>query len=287
MARATHGEPRALGNNSANAGDRDVLVRALVVLFCLVGSWSCTHLQPRGEVLPSLSRDDQVMALPEGTKRVQVDNPWGDIHIRRGPSGEWSYHAVIQQLDAAAAELHMKPPGASAMVALQVRFAGHGADCVRRRRDGGRVGRVDLTVFVPAGLDVELLSACDGRISSDHVLGRMQVRNDSGGINVSAAGGADIQSVSGRVRAYVELAADSAVRSSGPIILTLPVATSGELEVSACGELIAEGFEWLPSGDRDGACRLGRATLGEGGSRMRVDSAASFVEVRLRGAERP
>jgi len=225
--------------------------------------------------------------LAAGPASIEIDNPWGDVYVRRSDSREVFVHAVVQRLGANPAEPRVSLDGDAHQARIQARFAGAGSDCHQRRHGGGRLGRADLTVFVPVDVSLRIRSDCDGRINTHHVQGDLEARTDQGSIEVSASGRARLHSHSGSIRAFVELdsAEPSQIGSDGSIVLTMPPAVRADLRARACAGLRARGFSWLSETPRR-ECVEGHALLGDEGSSLRVDSRHSFVEIRLRGSAR-
>lgn len=234
-----------------------------------------------------MQRIDLHHALADGTADVVVDNPWGDVYVRRNPKREVYVHAVAQQLGEPAARADVRLDGRADNARLRVRFAGAGADCRRERAGGGRYGRVDLSVFVPVDVRLRVRSACDGRVDVAHVIGDLDVRTDAGEIRASASGNARIRSEAGNIQAFLqaESARPSEVRSRGGIVLTMPPAVRASVEAYACGGLRSLGFDWQSHSTRDG-CEQASAVFNSAESRVRVASLGSFVDLRLRGTAR-
>lgn len=234
-----------------------------------------------------MQRLDLRHALGQGTARIVIDNPWGDIYVRRSQTREVYAHAVVQQLGEPAARADVRLDGDERSARLVVRYAGAGSDCQRERAGGGRVGRTDLAVFVPVDVDLRVRSACDGRISTDHIVGDLAASTDTGAIRASASGRATLSSQRGVIRAFLqaESAQPSRIESAGGIVLTMPPAVRTRLQASACDGLRAAGFDWTPERNRDG-CEAASIVLGDGASRVSVRSRASFVDLRLRGTAR-
>lgn len=234
-----------------------------------------------------MQRLDLRHALAQGAARIVIDNPWGDVYVRRGQTREVYAHAVVQQLGEPAARAEVRLDGDDHSARLQVRYAGAGSDCQRERAGGGRVGRTDLAVFVPVDVDLSVRSACDGRISTDHIVGDLAASTDTGAIRASVSGRARLLSSAGPIQAFLQAESDrpSLVRSHAGIVLTMPPAVRAEVKVRACGDLRALGFDWT-SHDLHRGCERARALFGSGDGRVEVASLDSFVELRLRGTAR-
>lgn len=234
-----------------------------------------------------MQRVDLHHALAPGTAEIEIDNPWGDIYVRRNNQRAVDVHAVVQQLGDPAAPADVRLDGDDRSAKLRVRFAGAGSDCRRRHADGVRYGRADVTVFVPADVRLQITSDCDGRINTDHVVGDLKARTDAGNISTSASGRARIRSDSGMIRAFLqaESALPSSLRTRGSIVLTMPPAVRVEIDALACGGLRSPEFNWQPEPAGAG-CERAHAVIGEAASRLDVASLASFVELRLRGTAR-
>lgn len=257
----------------------------IILLIYALAFAGCAPLPAHREA--GVERVDLQHALGAGTARIDIDNPWGDVYIRRSDRREVLVHAVVQRLGRAPAEPDLRLGGGADSAQLRVRFAGAGGDCRRQREEGGRVGRADLTVFLPTDVRLRVRSACDGRIDTDHVIGDLAASTDQGQIRASVSGRAELRSESGVIRAFLEVGSPkpSSVRSSGGVVLTLPPAVRTELDARACAGLSASGFAWTPEALGDG-CARAHAVLGEAASRLSVVSDKSFVELRLRGSAR-
>jgi hypothetical protein len=145
---------------------------------------------------------------------------------------------------------------------------------------------VDVSVFVPADVRLKIISACDGRINTDHIIGDLVATSEQGAISTSVSGRAQIRSTSAVIRAFLqaESSRPSSLRTAGGIVLSMPLAVSATVEARACNGFKSLGFVWQASPLADG-CEQANAVFGGGDSQVAISS-GSFVDLRLRGTSR-
>lgn len=234
-----------------------------------------------------IERVDKALSLPQGRVTVHIDNPWGSVNVRGTDTHEIIVHAVVQRIGVDPDRARIELAGDAQDASLNIAFERAARDCARRLPGGERIGRVDLAVFVPRNVAVDVKVGCDGTLSTDLIRGDLAARTESGRITASATGQVDLESASGRIRAYVglETNASSRVRSAGSIVLTLPAAVRALITAHACGGIRTRELA-LTRTPGTGGCESGRAVLGEDGAPLAVDSTASWIELRTQAGTR-
>jgi len=227
-----------------------------------------------------IERSDHTHALAPGRAIIRIDNPWGNVELRSTGRRELVVHAVVQRIGPLPEQARIELGGDTHTAKLDVSFDRSGRECARRLPGGARVGRVDLSVFIPRDVAVEVTLDCDGALATDLVRGDLVARTQSGGISAAATGAANLRSESGRIRAYLALATPepSLLRTAGPVVATIPAAASTRLMARACGKILTRDLELDQETGADG-CTTGRANVGEGGPEVSIES-GSWIELR-------
>lgn len=234
-----------------------------------------------------IERVDKTHPFAHGRVIVHIDNPWGNVDLRGSDRHELAAHAVIQRIGVDPDRARIELAGDAQHASLRVGFQHAARDCARRLPGGDRIGRVDLAVYVPHNVAVDVTVGCDGTLTTDLIRGDLAARTQSGGISAAATGQIDLQSTSGRIRAYVALDTSGASRlhSAGPIVLTVPTAARALITARACGGLRTRALTLIQTRGPDG-CATGHAALGEDGTILTIESTASWIELRTQTGTR-
>ena len=272
----------------ADAAPRGPWICALIPIILLAGCSTAPRAPPRAPAPPYvIERVDRTHSLGEGRVRVRIDNPWGNVNVRGIARRELVVHAVVQRIGEKPERERIELGGDARSAELRIGFERAGRDCARRQAVGERVGRVDLAVFVPHDVALEVVAGCDGAITTDLVRGDLVARTESGGISAAATGRVELASATGRIRAWLALETReaSSVNSAGPVIATLPAAARATIAARACGGFRTRELVLRETPARDG-CATGVAVLGEGGAELSVVSSGSWVELRTQTGTR-
>jgi hypothetical protein len=208
-----------------------------------------------------IERIDKEFDLASDTRRIAIDNPWGEINVRGRDEREIGVHAVIQRLPPQFANVTFESHRDGDTLRIEVVVVG-GA----RPDATPRAARADLAVFVPGDLALSLTTR-DGRIAAKRRQGAIEAMTTSGEIHASSFGRLTLKSGSGQIRAIAigkrwqgpsEVSTDS-----GRIVLLVP--TFGDVALDAqTGGKLTTGFglsvHALPNGGHEAHARYGAGT---------------------------
>lgn len=169
--------------------------------------------------------------LPDGTQRIVLDNPYGDIQLRQTSGAAVAIEGVEQRIgeQPRIARIEWHEEGAEA--AVRVRYPGIDPDAPADRRRG----RVDLYAFVPAGVPVSLRSDF-GEIVVRRIDNPVQARSRSGRITVATHGLIEAESVDGELRIYPMSARATGthrLRTAGGIVVDVHLQEPLQVEARA------------------------------------------------------
>lgn len=236
-----------------------------IALFGCANSRQPESAASRDAATPSLevvTREER-RDLPAGTAALGVDNPHGDLRVRITDQPKIGYYALVQRLGQRPLDPVFDWRAQGDHLQLTVRYPG---DERWPPDHGHRRGRVDLAVFVPAALALDLRTT-DGFLQVRKARAAVRARTDSGSIEVSGAAELDLRSHSGAIAASqtsgewrwpVELRTDS-----GRIAAAVPVYASITVDATTAGPIELEpGFPGTVA--ESGGQRRLRASFGNG-----------------------
>jgi hypothetical protein len=242
-------------------------------------------MPPAVDATPPVEITRQRLAIPvDATVRVlSIANPHGEIRVRMGAPGEIGIVAAVQRIgvDGVAPTIAHAAKGDGISVEVQHPLGPPPVDPASGLADHGR-GRIDLAVFVPPGLALDL-QTLDGRIQVRRAGGDVSARSIGGIVDVSAAGALRLRSERARVVARQESgrwSGESRIESgSGAILVALPAFGDIDVDVDAGGTLSVDpGLPIAVEVGADGRSRA-RARFGAGGQRLQVASDSGSVHL--------
>lgn len=230
----------------------------------------------------TLERFREERKLPEGLQRLVLDNPFGDLQIRQTTAAALAIEGVEQRIGAEPRIARIEWHESSTETAVRVRYPGIDPEAPADRRKG----RVDLYVFVPAGVPIYLRSDF-GEIVVRRIDNPIHARSRSGRITVAAQGPIDAESQDGELRIYplsARMPGLNRLRSAGGIVVDIHL--QGPLQLDAAGALGVRADFSLDAlaQDKEGIWRASLRTRGEpaaGLRRFEIESLGS--EVLLQG----
>jgi len=221
-----------------------------------------------------IERTDKEFDLDATTKRVAIDNPWGEINVKGRDEREVGIHAVIQHLPPKFANVAFKSHTEGDTLHIDVVV--DGASATADRETAG--ARADIAVYLPTDLALRL-STRDARIFATRRTGAIEATSGSGEIHASSLGRLTLKSDSGQIRAMA-IGKDwqgpsEVVTGSGRIVLLVP--TFGNVSLNAdTGGKLSTGFglsvHSLANGGHEAHARYGAGT-----STLRAHSASGEI----------
>lgn len=145
------------------------------------------------EIVPREERRD----LPAGTSAMRIENPHGDLRVRITNQPKVGFYAMVQRIGEQPLDPVFDWQQQGDRLQLTIRYPGE--EHWPRNHDHSR-GRVDLAVFVPAELALDLRTT-DGFLQVRKARAAVRARSDSGSIEVSGAAELDLRSDSGAIAA--------------------------------------------------------------------------------------
>jgi hypothetical protein len=230
----------------------------------------------------TLERFREERKLEQDVATIVVDNPYGEVQIRQSSSSSISIQVVEQRI------------GASPREARREWFSEPGTQGIRVRYDehdpatpaDPRLGRVDLFVFVPSKLKVQVY-ADFGAIVVRRLDNSVFARSRSGIITVAARGAMDLESETGLIRAFAmsaEWAEPVRLRTGGGVLADVPLFIELDLEVTAASGISAD-FELDQRAQQPDGRWTANHRLGGGVRKMLIESTAA--DVMLQGLKSP
>lgn len=216
---------------------------ALIVLLLSTG---CASLPPAtggdttSAVLPpfEILRHRQDRKIAEGVDTLVIDNPYGEIQVRQ----TGAYALAVQAIEQRIGE---KPQGAALQwftngrrQGLEVRYPGRDP----RRSADPRRGRVDLVVFVPPRLTLDIRGGF-GDIIVRRVDNEVKATSATGSITIAARGSVEARSRRGVIRVYPMEARPGLryrVVTGGEVYAEVPLDAPLELTVEASAALLTD-----------------------------------------------
>jgi hypothetical protein len=211
---------------------------------------------------------------------MQIDNPHGDLRVRVTDQSKVGYYAMVQRIGEQPLDPVFDWQQRGERLQLVIRYPGD--ERWPRNHDHSR-GRVDLAVFVPAGVALDLRST-DGFLQVRKARAAVRARSDSGSIEVSGAAGLDLRSDSGAIAASQTSGSWStpvAVHTrSGRIAMAVPVYADVAVDARTSGRIELEpGFPGTVIESQDHSSL--QAKFGAGSRELTVRSETG--EIFLRG----
>lgn len=205
-----------------------------------------------------------------GSESIVAVNEWGDLRVRTTHRGELAVSAVIQKIGTTEDEFEVRVDRNTDSLNINV--------ATLTATPGGRV---DLTLLIPPGLDLEARTL-DG-LAEIKYSGDIEVQTRGGQILITSSQIATASSISGDIVVRLDgnewpapLAFESA---SGDITLSLPEDANVELHVRTPGAI----NPGLPAESRVTRHEAGfDATLGGGGPELTIRSDSGDVRIVAR-----
>ncbi len=205
---------------------------------------------------------------------IRIDNPYGDVRLRFGGyESQLEWRGVVQNMGAA-------DKIAVTGVAEQVFLISARLPAGIRLVEGQRV---DITAYVPAGHDVEILTE-HGLIEARGVRANLKVRTVSGDIAMRGiTGGVDVETGGGDIEAQLETALPGSEQriatSTGNIMIGLADSLNASLDLATSGVFATEfsiAVERQPGQEPN---KRGRVEIGNSAARIEISSKRG--EIRL------
>lgn len=199
---------------------------------------ACTAQTPRpgssssSAGIPSytLERSRGEMKISDGLDTIVVDNPYGDIQVRQTNAAAVAYQGVEQRIGENPRIARIEQTQSGVRNVILVHYSEHD----RRQPADPRLGRVDLTVFVPRTFKLDL-RADFGTINVRRIDNDIRARTRTGMIVVASRGALDAESVSGEIRAWTMQAAGETptrLRTAGNIVADIPLFDDVRIDVA-------------------------------------------------------
>jgi hypothetical protein len=217
---------------------------------------------------------------------IRIDNPYGDVRLRRGGrDGEYELAAVLQQLAGAARRLEIR---------VDKTDAGLDVGVVSIVKPGLEIGthaaadrsRADLVMMVPDGFWLSA-STESGEIDARGVLSDLELSSESGNIRAAGVqGGVDARSNSGDIHvAFVDERPSSThvlETVTGSVAVWLAPDADVTVTMSSSGTLTTDFSLQVTHRDHEEPDKVGRAKIGRGGSSLELRSLQGNLFLRRR-----
>ena len=180
---------------------------------------------------------------PEPITAIEIRNDFGDVRARLAGDKTLEASMVVQRLDPGPGRVGFTVERRGSVIALVVGYpTGHIQDADPHPRKDS-YDRLDLTVFVPAGVALRAQSL-RGLVEARGLRGDVEARTLEGPILLSASGTIRARTETGDLTVTINAAALGAPgppllleTASGPIYAIVPAAGNAELRVETSGAL--------------------------------------------------
>ncbi len=231
----------------------------VAVLALALGA--CAGVAPReapptpatGSVTPpyTLERFRGENKIAAGIDTLVIENAYGDVQVRQTSARAIAWQGVEQRIGEKPRIARIDPVQQGRKQGIAVRYAEHDP---WSSLANPRLGRVDLFVFVPKGLRIDVRSGFGGitirRLDND-----VRARSVSGMIVAASRGALDAESETGEIRAYAMQSAGESptrIRTRANVVADIPVFDDVRVEVESARGIRADfdmaDIAQLPSG---------------------------------------
>ncbi len=225
--------------------------------------------------LEIVTREERVVVEPT-SKTLRLRNPHGDVRLRITEQPMVGIHATIQRIGETPLEPSFDIRQHNGVFELTIRYPDD--EVLQARADHG-YGRVDLGVWVPANLALDLATA-DGLLQVKRARSAVRARTTSGALQVTGGAEIDLASDSGDI-AFSQYSgrwsASAKVHSDrGHIYASIPAFADIELSVRAGGRIESPRELPQPVAAADGGSIL-EASFGKALRVLHIESAKGDV----------
>ena len=248
-----------------------------VAMLCACSGRPTTRLDADAHV--NIVRTDAQIDVAPLTQMIVVENPFGDIHLRRGRAEKLAYHGVAQQIHGTLAPAEVRIVHTGNVVRVLVEIA-H-VELADGEAWNPRRARMDLALAVPPGVEVHLRTSF-GMINAMGVRNNLVATSVGGAILLNAGGGMRAQSATGSialVQRELEFAPGMFADTSGSIDAAVPVDADVALVVSTCGAIELDALAGAIEKDAAGCQRL-VMRFGAGSLPMALNSERGNISLR-------
>ena len=257
---------------------RALAAGVLVLAGCAAPSQRA--VDPASTSLPyTIVRTQRDLALGTDIRRIRIVNPHGNVVVRNTGQRLIGVRSVIQRLGVRPEieQVALDTLGDSA--ALEVAYPSDPLRGTDVRVQGHRKGRVDLAVFVPTGMLVEVTTTY-GKIDVRRIDNDVVAQTREGTLVAAATGYLHLTSDSGEIRAWpmrgkASQGYDLTTRT-GNIVADVPIYGELDLRVRTRGRIDAEAELSLDPSQRDGFNEA-RKLIGSGAQSYVVTSQSGNV----------
>lgn len=256
-------------------------LRCCAPLLLLLGGCAAT-LGPEHPVadapparLEIVTREERI-AVDQGTTTLLLRNPHGDVRLRVTDQPMLGMHATIQRIGEAPLDPTFHIRQQDGVFELIIHYPDEKA--LLARGDHG-YGRVDLGVWVPDGLVLDLTTA-DGLLQVKRARSAVRARTSTGALQVTASAEIDLASDSGDI-AFSQYSGQwsmpARVHSDrGHVYASIPAFADIDLRVLAGGRIESAPALPQPATNADGGMQL-QASFGTALRKLQIESATGDV----------
>jgi hypothetical protein len=225
--------------------------------------------------LEIITREERIQ-VDQGSTRLVLRNPHGDVRLRITDQAQVGVHATIQRIGEIPLDPTLDIRQHGGVFELNVRYP---QEAALRTKGDHSYGRVDLGIWVPASLALDL-ETTDGLLQVKRARSAVYARTTSGALQVTAGAEIDLASDSGDI-AFSQYSGDwstpARVRSDrGHIYASVPAFADVELTVQAGGRIESAPPLPQPVATDAGGMRLD-ANFGKALRKLQIDSASGDI----------
>jgi hypothetical protein len=242
----------------------------LSLLFLLCGAAVAGAAVAESPPLEVVTREERIAVEPS-IKAFRLRNPHGDVRLRVADRPMVGIYATIQRIGETPLDPTFEISQRDGVFELVIRYPDE--DVLLASGDHG-YGRVDLGVWVPAGLALDL-ETTDGFLQVRRAEAAVRARTTSGDLQVTSGGDLDLASHSGDVSARQysgRWEAPARVSSEqGHVYASIPAFADLDLTVHAGGRIDVQSGLPQPVPAEDGSMQL-KARFGAALRSMQIEA---------------
>lgn len=262
--------------------------RIVAVVLATTVMVACQAPGPKPETVDSgtaavppvrFERLDRDLPVDADVRQLWIRNPHGSVALRQTTAATVGLHQVVQRIgeEPEAPRVHFARDGDR--IVLDVSYASDATRGADARINGFPKGRVDTTLFLPAGMTVDVETTY-GAIQARRIDNDLVARSRSGRIMAAGAGAMTLASDSGIVRAFPTtekwsrpLTIDT---KQGDILIEVPESTTVAIDARTGGSIRVFGQAVAERDAGDVVYRVGTADPGRS---IRMRSESGTIEI--------
>ena len=193
------------------------------------------------EVAVEIIKNQQDIELSKSHNKLIVNNPHGNIFVRKTEEQYVGVFTTMQLIGSKPEKAQIKIINNSKFINIDIVYPSNNTSGVNSVINGHKKGRVDLVVFVPKNLRLDLKTTY-GSINIKRLENDIDVSTTSGKVKFSSSGKPKITTLSGDVYAYLIRPnwseSSEIISESGNLIITFPDISKLNLKATSKNKIL-------------------------------------------------